>query len=103
MSDKKYFFGWTNFKYYFKEYIKMYSGTENSFFSHKRVQTGLAFSAFMMGWARVLWYLLSQEHTTILEFVEWAIPLLIICGYTLNKTEQAKSLKVEDTKHEEKK
>lgn len=101
MENKTYFFGWENIKWFCREWLKMYSGTQDSFFSHKRVQTGLAFSAFLMGWGRVLWYLLSQEHTTILEFVEWAIPLLLICGYTLNATEKAKSLKNEETKKEE--
>lgn len=97
------FHGYNNYKWFVREWLKMYSGTEPSFFSHKRVQTGIAFTMFSLGWIGVLVYLFIQEYTTILEFVEWAIPPLLICGYTLNKTEAAKSLKRDETKNEEQK
>lgn len=96
IKNKRWFFGWENFKWFCREWMKMYSGNQHSFFSHKRVQTGTAFSLFIVGWGRVLVYLLSQPHTTILEFVEWSVPLLLICGYTLNKTEEAKTKKIQE-------
>lgn len=95
--DKKYFFGWENIKHFLREWNKMYSASEKSFYSHKRVQTGVAFLTFIVGWISVLIHLLLNPETTILEFVEWAVPLLAIAGFVLNKTEAAKTIQSKET------
>ncbi len=78
------------------EWLKMYSGLEPSFFSHKRVQAGIAFSVFTYGWLKVLAYLLAQANVPMSEYVMWAMPPLVVAGYTLQKIEEAKSKKNED-------
>ena len=80
---KKKFFGWTNIKWGLKELIKMYS-TQPSFFSYKRFQTGVAFFMFTQG----AMYALKNYVNTIEGFLIWCIPVLLVCGYTLNKIEQ---------------
>lgn len=82
----KYLFGWTNIRWGIKEIIKMYS-SESSFFSYKRFQTGVAFFVFIQGCI----YAIKNYVTDINGFVLWCVPILLVCGYTLNKTEQAKS------------
>ena len=42
MSGKKYFFGWSNIKKGITEIIKIYS-FKSSFFSKKRIESGIAF------------------------------------------------------------
>lgn len=79
------FFGWKNIRFGIKELIKMYSGTE-SFFSHKRFQTGVAFAVYQKG----ALYVLFTYVKTVDQFVIWAIPELLICGYTLNATQKEK-------------
>lgn len=83
---KKYFFGWTNIKWGIKELIKMYSN-EPSFFSYKRFQTGVAFFIFTQG----AMYALTTYITTTEDFLLWCIPVLLVCGYTLDKTEKSKT------------
>ena len=39
---KKYFFGWTNIKWFIKEIGNLYTG-KDSYFSKKRVESGIAF------------------------------------------------------------
>lgn len=41
-TDKKYFFGWENIKWFFREWIKTYS-SEPSFFASKRIERSLLF------------------------------------------------------------
>lgn len=80
------FFGWNNIKWAIKEIVRMYSNKE-SFFSYKRFQTGLAFFLFTQGAAYVLYNFVKTPD----EFLIWCIPVLLVCGYTLNKTQQEKT------------
>jgi hypothetical protein len=82
---KKYFFGWTNIKWGIKELIKMYSHQE-SFFSYKRFQTGVAFFIFTQG----AMYALTELVTDVNGFLLWCVPVLLIAGYTLNMTQKEK-------------
>lgn len=82
---KTYFFGWKNIKWGLKELIKMYSN-EPSFFSYKRFQTGVAFFMFTQG----AMYVLTNHIDDVTEFLEWCIPVLLVCGYTLNQIQKEK-------------
>ena len=78
-------FTWNNIKFGIKEFIKMYSNIP-SWFSYKRFQTGTAFFIYTQG----AMYTLKEHVNSVGDFIIWAAPSLLIAGYTLNKTEQAK-------------
>lgn len=82
---KKYFFGWGNIRWGIKELIKMYSHQE-SFFSYKRFQTGVAFFMFTQG----AMYTLTNLVKTVEDFGLWCVPVLLVCGYTLDKIQKEK-------------
>lgn len=79
------FFGWNNFKFIFKEFIKMLSN-KPSLFSYKRFQTTAAFFIFIQGAG----YTLINYVDSVEKFVIWATPVLLVCGYTLNQTQKEK-------------
>jgi hypothetical protein len=83
---KKYFFGWTNIKWVIKELVKMYSN-EPSFFSYKRFQTGTAYFIFTQG----CMFALTEYVKTTSDFVLWCVPVLLVCGYTLNHIQKEKN------------
>ncbi len=78
---KKAFIGITNIKFIIRELIKMVSSQE-SFFSLKRFQIATAFIVFIYG--SLLYLHIHIRQMTAADFVMWATPLLLICGYTLN-------------------
>jgi hypothetical protein len=57
---KNLFFGWENFKWLVRELIKMYSA-EKSFFSKKRIESGIA---FVIGQWGMIFYLL-EKHSSL--------------------------------------
>jgi len=91
------FFGWENFKWLCRELLKV-SSNEPSFFSKKRVESGLAFFVLQFGMLEALSFLISKEEMPMSEFAIWAGVELLICGYTLNKIEAAKAAKAEADK-----
>ena len=56
---KKYFFGWENIKWLVKEIGNMYS-SKKSFFSKKRIESGLA---FIIGQWGMIFFLLENQLT----------------------------------------
>lgn len=90
---KKYFlngfFGWENFKWVCRELLKVGSN-KPSFFSKKRIESGIAFFVLQFGMFQSLEYLLSKEDTPMSEFAIWAGIECVICGYTINKIEESK-------------
>ena len=85
--DKKYFFGWTNFKFLITEFVKMYSN-QDSFFSKKRFESGVAF--VIMQWGMVYYLIHSMEKMTSSDLLIWAGIDAVICGYTLNQIQKEK-------------
>jgi hypothetical protein len=81
----KWLFGITNIRWGIKELIKMYSN-EPSYFSYKRFQMGVAFFIFTQGAMLTL----KLYVKSVSDFVIWAGPILLIAGFTLIKSEQAK-------------
>lgn len=75
-------------KWLISELIKMYS-SENSFFSKKRVESGIAFIIAQGGMILFL-----VEHYPVLsigEFMLWAGGEFAVAGYILNKIEKNKT------------
>lgn len=90
MKLPRMFIGWTNIRFVIKELVKMYS-SGTSFFSKKRIESGIAFIAFQHG---AIWYLHNKIATMdTYDFLMWASSELLICGYTLNAIEKAKQPK----------
>lgn len=90
---EKYFFGWSNFKYYFRELIKVGS-SKPSFFSKKRLESGIAF--FTLIWGMIYWLVKKYELMTTTDFLIWSGILLAICGYTMNKIEELKKNNIDE-------
>lgn len=86
------FFGWNNIKFIIKELIKIGS-SKQSFFSKKRIESGVAFFVLQWGMIETMNYLISRENTPMSDFAIWAGIEAFICGYALNKIEEAKTKK----------
>ena len=88
---KKRFFGWSNLRWLIKELVNMYSHKE-SFFSKKRIESGIAFVVLQYG---MIFYLMKHLDMDMGSMSMWAGIEAVICGYALNKIEKSK---VEDPK-----
>ena len=101
---KTYFFGWTNIKWLIKEIIYIYSA-KKSYFSKKRIESGIAFGVLQFG--MIFWLLQKHEVMVTSDFCMWAGIELVICGYTINEiqkqkiTDQTLSTKIEETTKED--
>lgn len=86
-TEKKFFFGWNNMKWMFKELLNVYS-SKNSYFSKKRIESGLAF--IIAQWGMI--FFLLEKHATLSmgEFLLWAAAEFAVSGYIINKIQQEK-------------
>lgn len=88
---KKWFFGWSNIKFLIKELIKLYSN-EPSYFSKKRVESGIA---FIVGqWGMIYFLVKNIDKLTTSDIALWAGVEFAIAGYIINQIQKEK--KVED-------
>ena len=84
---KKYFFGWANIKWLITELVKQYSN-ENSFFSKKRVDSGVA---FLLGqWGMVYFLIVNIGKLTSSDIVLWSAVEFAIAGYIVNQIQKEK-------------
>ena len=88
----KWFFGWTNIKFLIKELIKLYSN-EPSYFSKKRVESGIAFLVGQFG--MVYFLVINIDKLTTSDIALWAGIEFAIAGYIVNQIQKEK--KTEDT------
>ena len=86
-SGKKYFFGWSNIKWGIKEIIKIYS-YNNSFFSKKRIESGVAFIIAQWGMIYFLSYKINSMSTS--DMVMWAGVEFAISGYIIHQIQKEK-------------
>lgn len=87
MKDKKYFFGWFNIKSLLVEIIKMYTN-KTSFFSKKRIESGIA---FVIGQYGMLYWLNSHILTiSSSDMFIWAGVEFAIAGYIVNQIQKEK-------------
>jgi hypothetical protein len=88
----EWFFGWSNIKFLIKELIKLYSN-EPSYFSKKRVESGIA---FIVGqWGMIYFLVKNIDKLTTSDIALWAGVEFAIAGYIINQIQKEK--KVEDT------
>jgi hypothetical protein len=84
---KKLFFGWSNIKWIIKELTALYSG-EASYFSKKRIESGVA---FIVGQWGMIYFLINNNSTmTASDIVLWAGVEFAIAGYMVNQIQKEK-------------
>jgi hypothetical protein len=89
---KKWFFGWTNIKWLIKELINLYSNA-NSYFSKKRIESGIA---FLVGqWGMIYFLVKNIDKLVTSDIALWAGVEFAIAGYIINQIQKEK--KVDDT------
>jgi hypothetical protein len=84
---KNWFFGWGNIKWFCKEIINVYS-SKPSFFSKKRVESGVAF--IIAQWGMIFFLLQKYPTLTMGEFLLWAAAEFAVSGYIINKIQKEK-------------
>lgn len=89
---KKWFLGWTNIKWLIKELINLYSNS-SSFFSKKRIESGIA---FIVGqWGMIYFLIINIDKLTTSDIALWGGVEFAIAGYIVNQIQKEK--KTEDT------
>ena len=86
---KKYFLGWTNLKWIIKEIIKLYSD-EKSFFSKKRVESGIA--VIVGQWGMIYFLIININKLTASDIALWASVEFAIAGYIVSQIQKEKKL-----------
>ena len=96
MSNNKKFFGWSNIKWFTKEIVKLYSD-EKSYFSKKRVESGVAFLTGQIGMVFFLYK--KYESLTMSDFIMWATLEFAISGYLFNQKQKEKKTTLTEEKN----
>jgi hypothetical protein len=78
-----------NIKWFFKELILIYSN-KPSFFSKKRIESGLSFLIAQVG--MVFFLAVKYDTLSMGEFILWAGAEFAVAGYIINKIQKEKSL-----------
>lgn len=84
---KKLFFGWENFKWFFKEIGNMYS-SKTSFFSKKRIESGVAFAVAQ--WGMIFFLLEKHSVLTMTDLIMWTGVEFAISGYIIHQIQKEK-------------
>ena len=89
---KKLFLGWTNIKWFVRELCNLYS-SKDSFFSKKRVESGIAFVVGQWG----MIYFLTKNNATMSasDSVLWAGVEFAIAGYMVTQIQKEKTVNPE--------
>jgi hypothetical protein len=91
-SKSKWFFGWENIKWFCREIMNIYSA-KSSYFSKKRIESGVAFAIAQWG---MIFFLLEKHSTlTMGEFLLWAAAEFAVSGYIINKIQKEKGAESE--------
>lgn len=77
------------FKWGVKELMKMYSSKESSFFSKKRIESGVAFVIAQWG---MIFFLFNRIDTmTTTDIVMWAAVEFSIAGWMIHQIQKEKN------------
>jgi len=87
MNNKKYFFGWGNIKKVITEIIRIYSN-KRSFFSKKRIESGIAF--IIAQWGMIFYLLKKYPDLTMVDISMWAAIEFGISGYIIHQIQKEK-------------
>jgi hypothetical protein len=86
---KRYFFGWNNIKWFITEIGKLYS-VEKSYFSKKRVESGIAFAIGQWGMMYFLFENINSLSSS--DIALWAGIEFAIAGYMVREIQQEKKI-----------
>ena len=75
------------FKWLFTEIMNIYS-TKKSFFSKKRIESGVAF--VIAQWGMIFFLLEKHKDLSMGEFLLWAAAEFAVSGYIINKIQKEK-------------
>lgn len=93
-GGKKWFFGWSNIKWGIAELMNIYSA-KDSYFSKKRIESGIAFIVAQWG---MIFFLLEKHSTLSMgEFLLWAAAEFAVSGYIINKIQNEKKVEPTET------
>ena len=84
---KTYFFGWNNIKWFISEIGKIYS-SKDSYFSKKRIESGIAFA--IAQWGMIYFFLEKHKDLSMGEILLWASTEFAVSGYIINKIQSEK-------------
>lgn len=97
MRKKKWFFGWTNIKWFITELVNLYTG-KPSYFSKKRIESGIA---FVIGqWGMIYFVLENLPKMTTSDMVLWASVEFAVSGYMVNQIQKEKKVIKEEAEEE---
>lgn len=91
---KKYFFGWTNIKWLIKEIGDIYSN-EESYFSKKRIESGIAFAVAEFG--MMYYFITNINKMDIQDLGIWAAIQFAVAGYVINQIQKEKKTNSDNT------
>ncbi len=84
---KKYFFGWTNFKWLVNQVRNLYSD-KSSYFSKKRVESSIA---FLVGqWGMIYFLINNVDSMGTNEIISWSAIEFVMAGYTVAQIQKEK-------------
>ena len=86
------FFG--SIGWFFKELMKIYS-TESSYFSKKRVESGIGF--VIAEWGMIYFILQKIDNMTVTDFAIWASIQFVVAGYMVNQIQKEKASDVSNS------
>jgi|TARA_R110002167_G_scaffold179754_7_gene379526 hypothetical protein len=89
-NRKKLFFGWTKIKWVISEISKLYSG-EKSYFSKKRVESGIGF--IIAQWGMIYFLTKKIDVLSMSDLAVWAGIEFLVAGYTVTQIQSEKKLK----------
>jgi hypothetical protein len=97
-NKKKFFFGWEKIKWFISEIGKLYS-SEESYFSKKRIESGVAFIIAQFGMVYFLVKKIDVMNSS--DLTVWAGIEFLVAGYTVTQIQSEKKLKKKDGSKEE--
>jgi len=93
MNNKNYFFGWENIKWFIREIRDIYS-SKKSYFSKKRLESGIAFAIAQWG---MIFFLLENHHKmTASDLFIWVGVEFAVSGYIINQIQKEKKKESND-------
>lgn len=98
MNNNKYFFGWGNIKKGITEIIRIYS-SKPSYFSKKRIESGVAF--IIAQWGMVFYLLKKYPDLTMFDISMWAAIQFGVSGYIIHQIQKEKKINNNSEKNNE--
>lgn len=92
MAEVKKLLSWKkigeNIQWFFTEIMKIYSN-EPSYFSKKRIESGIGF--IIAEWGMIFFLLKKYETMSTTDFAIWASIQFVVAGYMINQIQKEKA------------